>query len=189
MKKFIVSFLLFPVHLFANTAIFAGGCFWCLEADFDKLPGVQQTISGYDGGSVKDPSYELVSSGTTQYVESVKVIYDEKKVSYTTLINYFFHHIDPLTADGQFCDHGKQYRSVIFYTDDKQKQAALSTLNNVKAHFKDSTVYTDVEPSTTFYPAETYHQGYYKKNPLRYRYYRYRCGRDARVKAVWDISS
>ncbi|WP_042238980.1 peptide-methionine (S)-S-oxide reductase MsrA [Legionella oakridgensis] len=177
--------------LFASTsvakpeiAIFAGGCFWCVEADFDKLKGVISTTSGFDGGQIKNPTYEQVSAGGTNYVESVLVAFDPEQVSYATLVEYYFHHIDPTVKDKQFCDEGRQYRSVIFFLNPEQKQVASSILEKIKKKFP--IVYTEIIPSTHFYPAETYHQDYYRKNPLRYKYYRYRCGRDARIHEVWE---
>lgn len=166
-----------------KTAVFAGGCFWCVEADFDKVPGVVKTVSGYDGGTISHPTYKQVSSGRTRYVESVKVSYDDQYVSYPYLVRYFFQHIDPTVKDAQFCDHGAQYRSVIFYQTPGQRAQAETALKEVKALFP--VVYTTVSPATRFYPAETYHQDYYKKNPNKYRFYRWRCGRDARVKEIW----
>lgn len=171
-------------HALHSEAIFGGGCFWCLEADFDKLPGVKATVSGYDGGQQKNPSYQLVSSGSTQYVEVVKVIFDPSILSYRKLLEYYWRHIDPLDFKGQFCDKGNQYRSIIFYVNTEQKQAALATKRQVIDAF--DAVATEVLPSTHFVPAEQYHQNYYKKKPLSYRYYRYRCGRDARIKEVWN---
>lgn len=167
-----------------NTAIFAGGCFWCMEADFDKLPGVIQTISGYDGGQSKNPTYQQVSAGVTNYAESVKVIYNPSKLNYPDLLNYYWHHIDPTVQNAQFCDHGKQYRSAIFYLNNEQKTQALASLATIKKQLPN--VYTEIVPSTEFYPAEAYHQDYYKKNPLRYKFYRTSCGRDARVKEIWQ---
>jgi peptide methionine sulfoxide reductase msrA/msrB len=187
MMKWFWIVLLSSVAVMANaaekTAIFAGGCFWCVQADFDKLPGVVKTIAGYDGGQQPNPTYKQVSSGSTNYVESTKIIYNPDLVSYATLVNYFFQTIDPTVKDAQFCDHGPQYRGVIFYLNDAQKTQALKTLDQVKKLFPH--VYTEVLPSTTFYPAEAYHQDYYKKNPIRYHFYRGRCGRDARVKKIW----
>lgn len=185
MKKCLLLLLFLPKITFSESAIFAGGCFWCMQSDFDKVKGVAQTIAGYDGGSRPHPTYRLVSSGRTQYVESVKVIYNPKIVSYAALIQYFFHHIDPFDKRGQFCDKGRQYRSVIFYQNAAQKTVAEKTLKNIQAYFKNKTVYTEVLSSTQFYPAENYHQSYYKKNPLRYEFYRYTCGRDKRLKAIW----
>lgn len=188
MKKLLLFILITLIPVIGvsktETAIFAGGCFWCLEADFDKLNGVVSTQSGYDGGTQKNPTYESVSSGTTNYAESVRVIYDSDKVTYQELLNYFWHHIDPTQNNGQFCDHGKQYRSEIFYLNDDQKTTALNSLAKIKKRFNH--VYTTVEPSTHFYPAETYHQDYYKKNPIRYKYYRWCCGRDEQVKNTWN---
>lgn len=182
----LLGVLIFSVNAYAEekVAIFAGGCFWCLEADFDKVPGVIASINGYDGGHIKKPSYEQVSSGRTDYAESVKIIYDPKKVSYKELLRYFWMHVDPTVKDRQFCDHGKQYRTAIFYLNDQQKKMALASLADVKKLFK--TVHTEVVPSTHFYRAENYHQNYYQVNPVRYRYYRWRCGRDARVKTLWQ---
>lgn len=185
MRHLFICLALMSQPLFAKTseAIFAGGCFWCVEADFDKVPGVIETISGYDGGTELKPTYELVSSGKTNYVESVKVIFDSEKVTYQQLLDHYWRHIDPTVENRQFCDVGKQYRSVIFYTNDEQKKAALASLEAIKKRFP--TIYTDIIPSTTFYPAEDYHQNYYQKNPLRYQYYRYQCGRDARIQELW----
>ena len=174
------------ISVFANTeqAIFAGGCFWCMEADFDHLPGVISTTSGYDGDTIKNPTYEQVSAGGTNYAESVLVAFDSTKVSYKQLVDYFFRHIDPTTKDGQFCDQGHQYRSAVFYLNNEQKTVAETVKNSLMHSFPE--VYTEIVPSTHFYPAEEYHQNYYQKNPIRYKYYRYRCGRDARVEEVWS---
>lgn len=168
-------------------AIFAGGCFWCLQADFDKLPGVVKTIVGYDGGQTPNPTYEQVSSGSTQYAESVKIIYDDNKINYSAILDYFWHHIDPTVKDKQFCDAGHQYRTAIFYLNNSQKQEALKSLEKIKKQFPN--VYTEIISSTHFYSAETYHQDYYLKNPVRYEFYRWNCGRDARVKEVWHEKS
>ena len=185
--RFLLLIIMFTAQpLFAKTAeaIFAGGCFWCVESDFDKLPGVVQTISGYDGGDEPNPNYDLVSSGTTKYVESVRVLYDPTVITYSQLLNYYWHHIDPTMKNAQFCDQGHQYRSVIFYLNDEQKKAALASKHDLEKQFPH--IVTDIIPSTHFYPAEEYHQDYYKKNPLRYKYYRYRCGRDERIKELWQ---
>ncbi|MBL7481463.1 peptide-methionine (S)-S-oxide reductase MsrA [Legionella bononiensis] len=165
-------------------AIFAGGCFWCMEADFDHLPGVISTTSGYDGDTIKNPTYEQVSAGGTNYAESVLVEFDSNKVSYKQLVDYFFRHIDPTTKDGQFCDQGHQYRSAVFYLNNEQKTVAEAVKNSLMHTVPK--IYTEIVPSTQFYPAEEYHQNYYQKNPIRYKYYRYRCGRDARVEEVWS---
>jgi peptide methionine sulfoxide reductase msrA/msrB len=170
-------------------AIFAGGCFWCLQADFDKLDGVVATVVGYDGGKEKDPIYQQVSAGLTGHAESVKVSYDPKKVSYQELLDYFWKNIDPTVKDEQFCDQGRQYRSAIFYLNKEQQAQAEASLKQVQQLFKPQKIYTEVVPSTHFYPAEDYHQEYYKKNPVRYKYYRWGCGRDKRLKAIWQGKS
>ncbi|MCR9191372.1 MAG: peptide-methionine (S)-S-oxide reductase MsrA [Gammaproteobacteria bacterium] len=180
---FLLMLLSQPLAAKTAEAIFAGGCFWCVEADFDKVPGVLKTTSGYDGGTTPDPDYQTVSSGKTQYVESVRVSYDADKVTYQQLLHYYWRHIDPTAKEGQFCDHGRQYRSVVFFLNEAQKQAALATKAVLEKQFPN--VYTDILASTHFYPAEAYHQNYYQKNPLRYKFYRYRCGRDARIKELW----
>ena len=167
------------------TAVFAGGCFWCVEADFDKLAGVLSTESGYAGGLLKNPTYEQVSAGGTGHAESVRVTYDPKKVNYETLLDYFWHHVDPTVKDQQFCDVGNQYRTAIFYQDDAQKRAAEASKAALEKSGKLAHVYTEIAPAGMFYPAEEYHQDYYKKNPIRYKYYRTSCGRDARVNEVW----
>ncbi len=167
------------------TAIFAGGCFWCVEADLDKLPGVLSTESGYAGGELKNPTYEQVSRGGTGHAESVRVTYDPKKVSYEQLLDYFWHHVDPTVKDRQFCDIGNQYRTAIFYRDDAQRLAAQASKSALEKSGRFSHVYTEIGPAGVFYPAEEYHQDYYKKNPIRYRYYRTACGRDSRVSEVW----
>jgi peptide methionine sulfoxide reductase msrA/msrB len=168
-------------------AIFAGGCFWCLEADFDKLPGVLKTESGFDGGTTKNPTYELVSSGQTHYAEAVKVTFDSNQVSYKALVRYFWYQIDPTVKNKQFCDHGPQYRSAIFYLNPEQKQIADKSKQALEKKF--SEIYTEVVPSTHFYKAEAYHQDYHQHHTLQYKYYRYRCGRDARLKIIWGEST
>ncbi len=167
----------------SETAIFAGGCFWCMQADFDKLTGVINTTVGYDGGQSQNPTYQLVESGTTHYVESVAVTFDPKIVSYQQVLDYYWHHIDPTVKDAQFCDVGSQYRTVIFYLNSTQQQQAQVSLDQIKKQF--NTVYTEILPTTMFYPAEDYHQKYYQKNPAHYEFYRFTCGRDARVAEVW----
>ena len=168
------------------TAIFAGGCFWCMEADFEKLPGVMDVVSGYTGGKLKDPTYEQVSSGGTGHLEAVEVSYDPKRIDYRRLLDYYWRHIDPTRDDGQFCDQGTQYRPVIFYRDDAQKRLAEASLARVERTkpFPDK-IKVELQPAGVFYPAEAYHQDYYKKNPIRYRFYRYRCGRDERIEQLW----
>lgn len=167
-------------------AIFAGGCFWCVEADFDKVYGVTATISGYIGGKTVNPTYEQVSRGRTGHIEAVKVYYDPVKTNYARLLAAFWPMIDPLTKDGQFCDLGNQYRSAIFYADEEQRlqaQTSLTALDN-SGRFSQPIV-TELLPVTEFYPAEDYHQDYYLKNPLRYQFYRSRCGRDKRLAELW----
>ena len=169
-----------------ETATFAGGCFWCMEPPYDKLDGVISTTSGYIGGHKKDPTYKEVSAGSTGHTEAVQIKYDPAKVSYEKLLSVFWMNIDPTTPDQQFCDRGSQYRSAIFYHDEKQKQAAEKSFRDIEKTkpFKEPIV-TQLAQATTFYPAEDYHQDYYQRNPLRYKYYRYACGRDARLEEVW----
>jgi peptide methionine sulfoxide reductase msrA/msrB len=168
------------------TAVFAGGCFWCTESDFEKVPGVIDAISGYTGGHVKNPTYEEVSAGGTGHMESVKVIYDPSKVTYKQLLEYFWEHVDPTDAGGEFVDRGPQYRSAIFYANEKQKRLAEETKARLAASgvFKEP-IETLILPLGPFYPAEQYHQDYYKKNPIRYHFYRYNSGRDQFLKKVW----
>jgi peptide-methionine (S)-S-oxide reductase len=171
-------------------ATFAGGCFWCMEPPFDKLDGVISTTSGYTGGHLANPTYKQVSAGSTGHTEAIQIEYDPKKISYEKLLTVFWYNIDPTTANSQFCDHGSQYRSGIFYHDDKQKNAAEKSLNNLKqAKSFDEAVVTEITPASTFYPAEEYHQDYYQKNPLRYKYYRYSCGRDQKLEKLWGESA
>jgi peptide-methionine (S)-S-oxide reductase len=167
-------------------ATFAGGCFWCVESDFDKVPGVVSTTSGYTGGKVANPSYEEVSAKVTGHAEAVEVVYDPKRVSYEQLVDYFWHTIDPTTKDSQFCDHGSPYRTAIFVHDAQQLAAARASLAALEKSkpFKQPIV-TEIALAGPFYAAEDYHQDYYKKNPLRYKYYRTACGRDARVQQLW----
>ena len=167
-------------------AIFAGGCFWCMEPPFDKLPGVISTTSGYVGGQKKNPTYEEVSAGSTGHTEAVQVVYDPKKVSYQKLLQVFWRNIDPTAKDRQFCDAGSQYRSGVFYLDPEQKRLAEESrlaLEKSKP-FKEAIV-TEITAAGEFWPAEEYHQDYYLKNPLRYSYYRAGCGRDAKLKQLW----
>jgi peptide-methionine (S)-S-oxide reductase len=166
------------------TAIFAGGCFWCVEADFDKVPGVISTTSGYINGRTPNPTYEQVSRGGTGHAEAVEVVFDPAKVSYEKLLDVFWHNIDPLAKDYQFCDHGDQYRSAIFYLGDAQRQQAEKSKAAVQARFKEP-VQTEIAAAQTFYKAEDYHQDYHTKNPLRYKFYRFNCGRDARLQQLW----
>ena len=167
-------------------ATFAGGCFWCMEPPYDKLPGVVATVSGYIGGSKANPTYQEVSAGTTGHTEAVQVVYDPKKIRYEQLLEVFWHNIDPTVKDRQFCDSGSQYRTSIFYHDAAQRQAAEASKAAVEKSkpFK-APIVTPIEMAGTFYPAEDYHQDYYRKNPVRYQIYRSGCGRDARLKELW----
>ena len=169
-----------------SVATFAGGCFWCTEADFEKVTGVKQAISGYSGGHVANPSYEQVSAGNTGHVEAVQVHYDPKVISYTGLLYYFWRHIDPTDAGGQFVDRGKQYRPLIFYHDAEQKQMAEQSLAElISSNRYDKPVTIEILPFDTFYEAEAYHQDYYKRNPIRYKFYRYNSGRDQYLEKIW----
>jgi peptide-methionine (S)-S-oxide reductase len=167
-------------------ATFAGGCFWCVEADFDKIDGVVSTTSGYIGGRVPNPTYEQVSAGTTGYVEAVEIVFDSRRVSYEKLLDVFWVSVDPTVVDRQFCDVGSQYRSAIFVHDEAQRRAAEASKAALQKSkpFK-AAIVTPIEAATTFYPAEDYHQDYYRKNPARYYFYRSGCGRDARLKELW----
>ena len=165
-------------------AVVATGCFWCTEADFDKLPGVLSTTSGYTGGKTVKPTYEQVSGGGTGHIEAVRIVYDPGRVSYAKLIEHMFRTSDPLDAGGQFCDRGYQYRSAAFVAGAEQRRVAETAKARVQATLG-KPVQTLILPAATFYPAEGYHQDYYKKNPVRYRYYRWNCGRDQRLSALW----
>ncbi len=165
------------------TAIFAGGCFWCMEPPYDELDGVYSTISGYIDGRIRNPTYKQVSGGYSGHTEAVKVEYDPTKVSYAKLLEVFWVNIDPTVKNRQFCDRGSQYRSGIYYLNETQRQLAEDSLKPVKAKF--GTVHTEIKAATEFWPAEGYHQNYYKKNPIRYKYYRTGCGRDQRLKELW----
>jgi peptide-methionine (S)-S-oxide reductase len=171
------------------TATFAGGCFWCMQPPFEKLDGVVSTTVGYTGGQTKDPTYPEVSAGGTGHAESVQIVYDPRKISYEKLLDVFWHNVDPLTADAQFCDFGHQYRTAIFYHDETQRQAAEASkqrLNESKRFA--SPIVTEITAATKFYPAEEYHQKYQEKNPVRYKYYRWNCGRDQRLKELWGAA-
>ena len=169
-----------------DKATFAGGCFWCMEPPFDELPGVISTTSGYTGGQKKNPTYEEVSAGGTGHTESVEVVFDPAKVTYQQLLDVFWKNIDPTTPDRQFCDVGSQYRSAIFYHSDEQKRLALASKKTIddSGRFKQPVV-TEIVPAAPFYHAEEYHQDYYKKNPIRFKYYKYGCGRAKRLEQLW----
>ncbi|MEN8166769.1 MAG: peptide-methionine (S)-S-oxide reductase MsrA [Pseudomonadota bacterium] len=183
--------LLFTLSLQADeanyeTAILAGGCFWCIESDFEKLEGVVDVVSGYTGGQLKNPSYMQVSAGSSGHLEVVKVTFDPAQIDYQQILDYFWWHIDPTRDDGQFCDRGEQYRPAIFYQGAEQKavaEASRARIESIKP-FPEA-IKVELIPASTFYPAEDYHQDYARKNPLRYRYYRYSCGRDRRVTELW----
>jgi len=184
----LVTFIAFPGHADEKreVATFAGGCFWCMEPPFDALDGVISTTSGYTGGHVADPTYKQVSSGGTGHAEALQIVYDPSRVSYETLLQVFWKNIDPTTRDRQFCDHGSQYRAGVFYHDEAQHQAAKQSFDTLRKNkpFKEPVV-TELTAASTFYPAEDYHQDYYQKNPVRYKYYRYSCGRDQRLQELW----
>ena len=167
-------------------ATFAGGCFWCMEHPFDQLDGVISVTVGYTGGQKKNPTYEEVSSGATGHAESVQIVYDPAKISYSKLLDVFWHNIDPTVKDQQFCDFGNQYRTAIFYHNGEQKRLAEESkmVLEKSGRFK-GPIYTQIVPASEFYPAEGYHQHYYKKNPIRYKFYRYNCGRDERLRELW----
>jgi len=165
-------------------ATFAGGCFWCVEADFDKVDGVLSTTSGYTGGRVANPTYQQVSAGGTGHTEAVKIVYDPAKVSYEKLLDVFWHNHDPLAKNAQFCDHGEQYRAGIFYHDEEQRRLAEASRQPVQKRFREP-VQTEISPAGAFYVAEDYHQDFYQKNPVRYKFYRHNCGRDKRLQQLW----
>ncbi len=169
-----------------KTIVLAGGCFWCIESDYEKLNGIIRAVSGYSGGHIKNPTYKQVSAGNSGHIEVVEITYNPQIIDYTRILDYFWHHIDPTRDDGQFCDKGPQYRPAIFYKNETEKQAILKSAAAIEKNkpFKEPLKVEFIQAST-FYPAEDYHQDYYKKSPLRYKYYRYACGRDARVEALW----
>ena len=170
-------------------AVFAGGCFWCMEPPYDKLPGVISTISGYTGGKVANPTYEQVSAGGTGHAEAVQVRYDPTRISYATLLDVFWRNIDPVAVDRQFCDVGSQYRSAIFPVTPEQRRLAEASKRKLESSGRfDRPIATRIEPAATFYPAEDYHQDYYKKNPVRYKFYRWNCGRDQRLQELWGTA-
>ena len=192
MKKIILAVLLYSIHtatLAANESIiFAGGCFWCMEPPFDKLDGVISTISGYSGGHTENPTYKSTSKGDTGHYEVIKIEYDPAKLSYQKLLEVFWKNIDPFDARGQFCDKGSQYRAAIFVNNEEQKKQALESKQTLQNKLGGKAqVVTEILPAKKFYAAEDYHQDYYLKNPLRYKYYRYGCGRDKRLKQVNDM--
>jgi peptide-methionine (S)-S-oxide reductase len=170
-------------------AYFAGGCFWCMEEAFEKVEGVLSATSGYMGGTVANPSYEEVSAGRTGHAESVEVVYDPAKVSYQKLLEAFWRNVDPITPNAQFCDHGSQYRSAIFFQTDEEKRVVEASKQAIEQskRLKDPIV-TQIVTASQFYPAEEYHQDFYKKNPVRYKFYKYNCGRAQRLEELWGKS-
>ena len=186
---FIPAFAEEPSKARLESAVLGGGCFWCIEADYEKLDGVVDVVSGYTGGHIKNPTYKQVSAGGSGHIEVVKVTYDANKITYSQILDYFWRQIDPTRDDGQFCDSGPQYRPAIFYQDETQKKLAIASTKQIE-QTKPFAQPLKVEliQASTFYPAEDYHQDYYKKNPLRYNFYRYNCGRDARVEQLWGES-
>ena len=175
-----------PVSPPLAKATFAGGCFWCMEPPFDKLSGVVSTTSGYTGGQQDHPTYEQVSAGGTGHAEAVEILYDPGKISYERLLEVFWHNIDPLDAKGQFCDRGDQYRTAIFTHDTAQLQAAQASKRALEESQRlGKPIQTEIVSASTFFPAEDYHQDFYQKHPLKYKFYRYSCGRDARLRELW----
>lgn len=169
----------------SQVATFAGGCFWCMQPAFDSQPGVIKTVVGYAGGAEPNPTYEQVSAGTTGYREAIQVTFDPEKISYPALLTIFWHNIDPTDSKGQFCDKGMQYLSAIYFHDEAQMAQALASHKAIIKEHRFTSLYTQILPFTTFYPAEEYHQDYYKKNPIRYKFYRYSCGRDKKLEELW----
>lgn len=193
MKSKLILFLLIAPLIFATNALAAktaktvlsGGCFWCMEADFEKLEGVTDVVSGFTGGTVKNPTY---NGDHTGHYEAVEITYDPEKVSYRELLDYYWVQIDPFDAGGQFCDRGHSYMSAIFVKNEKERKIAEESKKEVQAMFPDKKVVTPILDASTFYPikgSESYHQDYYKKNPIRYKFYRWNCGRDQRLREIW----
>lgn len=172
------------------TAVFAGGCFWCMEPPFDRLDGVVRTTSGYAGGAGSNPTYKQVASGGTGHAEVVEVVYDPKRVTYADLLAVFWTQVDPLDAGGQFCDRGRQYRPAIFVANARQRRTAEASLKQLgeSARFE-APIAVAIEPLDRFWPAEKEHQDYYQRNPVRYKFYRWNCGRDARLEALWGAAT
>lgn len=168
-----------------SRATFAGGCFWCMEAVFDKVDGVISTTVGYTGGHTENPTYEEVCSGSTGHLEAVEILYDPEKISYGQLLEVFWRNIDPTVQDRQFCDVGPQYRTAVFYHDEEQRRLAQLSLEDLRQSGRFQRIFTEIRAATAFWPAEDYHQDYYRKNPLRYNLYAVGCGRDRRLKDIW----
>ena len=167
-------------------ATFAGGCFWCMEGPFDELEGVLSTTSGYTGGHMANPTYEQVSAGVTGHAEAVEVAYDPQRISYQELLTIYWRNVDPTTPNAQFCDHGDQYRPAIFYHNEEQRRLAEASKQEIdRTKTFSASIVTEITQATEFYPAEEYHQDFYRKNPIRYKFYRLTCGRDARLTELW----
>ena len=173
-------------ELTSSLATFAGGCFWCMVHPFDHLEGVLSVEVGYTGGTEADPTYEMVSAGSTGHAEAVQIGFDPSKISYSKLLDIFWHNIDPTVKNRQFCDVGSQYRTAIFYHNQEQQSLAISSKKNLEQNNKIGVIHTQIIEAQKFYPAEEYHQDYYKKNPIRYKIYRLNCGRDKRLKDLWE---
>ena len=190
MKRIILTVIALSLIVHAASAqqlekaVFAGGCFWCVESDFDKVPGVVSTVSGYTGGKTKDPTYRQVTAGGTGHYEAVEITYDPAKVSYEMLLAAFWRSVDPTDGGGQFCDRGQSYETAVFVADDKERALAEAS-KKAAQKLLDKPIVTPILATGPFYEAEDYHQDYYKNNPLRYRYYRFSCGRDRTVKDLW----
>ncbi|MEA2236726.1 MAG: peptide-methionine (S)-S-oxide reductase [Thermoanaerobaculia bacterium] len=193
MKRILISLAVLVFLLGATPppqrakATFAGGCFWCMEPPFERLKGVLSVTSGYTGGRVDRPTYEAVSAGYTGHREAVEIVYDPALISYQKLLDVYWHNVDPFDRSGQFCDKGEQYRTAIFVHDAGQRRLAEASKQAVGVKFHEDVV-TDILPAGPFFAAEDYHQDYYKKNPLRYKFYRFNCGRDQRLKEVWGTA-
>ncbi|MEM7255449.1 MAG: peptide-methionine (S)-S-oxide reductase MsrA [Pseudomonadota bacterium] len=173
-----------------KVAIFAGGCFWCVESDFDQVPGVIRTISGYTGGHTDNPTYRKITGGGTGHREAVQIVYDATKVSYRALVDIFWRSVDPTDAGGQFCDRGHSYSTAIFVANADERAIAEATKDAIESDkLLSAPIVTTIEDASTFFPAEKYHQDYYEKNPVRYKFYRYSCGRNATVKKVWGTEA
>ena len=190
MNRFLIliAIALLPLSAHAQQlakATFAGGCFWCMEPPFERLKGVASVTSGYTGGTKVNPTYEEVSAGGTGHREAVEILYDPRQIGYAQLLDVFWHNVDPTDNSGQFCDHGSQYRSAIFVHDAEQRRLAEASKAALQKKFK---VVTDILPAAPFYRAEEYHQDYYKKNPVRYKFYRFNCGRDNRLEQIWGAA-
>lgn len=186
-RIFILCGLLISIstHAFAATTILAGGCFWCMESDFEKLEGVTDVISGFSGGALQNPTYNGNHEG---HYESVEITYDEQKLSYKQLLDYYWNHIDPFDDGGQFCDRGHSYMAAIFVANDEERKIAEESKKEIQSLFPEQKVVTQILPATTFWPIqgdESYHQDFYKNNPVRYNFYRWNCGRDQRLKEIW----